>query len=131
MGTLGSPVASPLHVTLPADAHGARRKALRGEEEPMTPGPEHDSSASRLLLASSDAEQRRTSEVLAGARAAGTRPHRVGRINITGYFAPSVKQSIRLIQAKYPDRTVQELLSEALNDLFRKYDVPQTADSEK
>lgn len=117
----------------------------------MTRGPEHDSSPGRLLMASSEAGRRRTPgtptpigppgaegenlpadiEVFAGARAAGTRPHRVGRVNITGYFAPSVKQSIRLIQAKYPDRTVQELLSEALNDLFRKYDVPQTADSEK
>jgi hypothetical protein len=70
-------------------------------------------------------------ECLAGARAAGTKPYRMGRVNITGYFAPSVKQSIRLIQAKYPNRTVQDLLAEALNDLFGKYDVPQTADSDK
>jgi hypothetical protein len=62
-----------------------------------------------------------------GARAQGTKPHRVGRVNVTGYFDPAVKQSIRLIQAKHPDRTVQELLAEALNDLFSKYNVPQTA----
>jgi hypothetical protein len=62
-----------------------------------------------------------------GARAAGTKPHRVGRVNVTGYFDPSVKQSLRLIQAKHPDRTVQVLLAEALNDLFAKYNVPQTA----
>lgn len=66
-----------------------------------------------------------------GARAAGTAPHRVGRVNITGYFDPAVKQSLRLIQAKYPDRTVQDLLAEALNDLFGKYGVPQTADTQK
>jgi hypothetical protein len=66
-----------------------------------------------------------------GARAAGTSPHRVGRVNITGYFDPAVKQSLRLIQAKYPDRTVQDLLAEALNDLFGKYGVPQTADIPK
>jgi hypothetical protein len=66
-----------------------------------------------------------------GARAAGTRPHRVGRVNITGYFDPAVKQSLRLIQAKYPDRTVQDLLAEALNDLFGKYGVPKTADIQK
>jgi hypothetical protein len=66
-----------------------------------------------------------------GARAATTSPHRVGRVNITGYFDPAVKQSLRLIQAKHPDRTVQELLAEALNDLFGKYGVPQTPGIQK
>jgi hypothetical protein len=66
-----------------------------------------------------------------GAHAAGTRRHRVGRVNITGYFDPAVKRSLRLIQAEYPDRTVQDLLTEALNDLFCKYNVPQTADIQK
>lgn len=51
---------------------------------------------------------------------------REGRVNITGYFDPSVKASIRLIQAKHPGRTTQDLLGEALNDLFAKYNVPQT-----
>ena len=68
---------------------------------------------------------------LSGARAAGTKSHRVGRVNVTGYFDPAVKQSLRLIQAKHPDRTVQDLLAEALNDLFSKYNVPQTADIQK
>jgi hypothetical protein len=55
-------------------------------------------------------------------------PSRVGRVNVTGYFDPAVKQSLRLIQAKFPDRrTEQELLAEALDDLFAKYGVPQTA----
>jgi hypothetical protein len=63
-----------------------------------------------------------------GARAAGTKPHRVGRVNVTGYFDPAVRQSLRLIQVKHPDRTVQNLMAEALNDLFAKYNVPQTAD---
>jgi hypothetical protein len=70
-------------------------------------------------------------EGTSGAQAAGTRRHRVGRVNITGYFDPAVKQSLRLIQAKYPDRTVQDLLTEALNDLFCKYSVPQTAHIQK
>jgi hypothetical protein len=60
-----------------------------------------------------------------------TRSHRVGRVNVTGYFDPAVKQSLRLIQAKHPDRTVQDLLAEALNDLFAKYNVPQTANIHK
>lgn len=55
------------------------------------------------------------------------KPHRAGKVNVTGYFEPAVKQSLRLIQAKHPGRTVQDLLAEALNDLFAKYNVPQTA----
>jgi hypothetical protein len=55
------------------------------------------------------------------------KPGRVGKVNITGYFSPEVKKSIRLIQAHDPDRTVQDLLAEALNDLFAKHNVPQTA----
>jgi hypothetical protein len=58
---------------------------------------------------------------------APAKPGRVGKVNITGYFDPAVKKSIRLIQAHDPERTVQDLLAEALNDLFAKYNVPQTA----
>ena len=64
-----------------------------------------------------------------GAQAVDTKPHRVGRINVTGYFDPSVLQSLRLIQSKRPGATVQDLLTEALNDLFAKHNVPQTARS--
>jgi hypothetical protein len=67
----------------------------------------------------------------AGARAASAKPYRVGRVNVTGYFDPAVKKSIRLIQAKHPDRTLQDLLAEALNDLFAKYNVPQSARLQK
>src|ERR1700691_2578058 len=66
-----------------------------------------------------------------GARATGTQSSRVGRVNVTGYFDPAVKQSLRLVQAKHPGRTVQVLLAEALNDLFSKYNVPQTATLQK
>lgn len=54
-------------------------------------------------------------------------PSRVGRVNVTGYFNPAVKSSLRSIQAKHPDKNIQALLAEALNDLFAKYNVPQTA----
>lgn len=60
-----------------------------------------------------------------GARVA--RADRAGRVNVTGYFDPAVKTSFRLIQARYPERTQQDLLAEALNDLFAKYNVPQSA----
>jgi hypothetical protein len=58
-------------------------------------------------------------------------PSRVGKVNITGYFAPAVKSSFRMIQSKHPDKTIQDLLAEALDDLFAKYNVPQTAQLEK
>ena len=52
---------------------------------------------------------------------------RRGKVNITGYYDPSVKSSLRWIQAQNPARTVQDLLAEALNDLFAKYGVPESA----
>ena len=55
-------------------------------------------------------------------------PSRVGKTNITGYFVPAVKSSFRMIQTKHPEKTIQDLLGEALNDLFAKYNVPQTAE---
>ena len=56
------------------------------------------------------------------------RPDRAGRVNITGYFDPSVKQSIRLIQAQHPELSQQAILAEALNLVFSKYGVPESAD---
>ena len=54
---------------------------------------------------------------------------RVGKTNVTGYFPPEVKTSLRLVQARRPG-TLQDILAEALNDLFAKYNVPQTAPRE-
>jgi hypothetical protein len=48
-------------------------------------------------------------------------------VNITGYFEPSVRSSLRLVQAKLPQATIQDLIGEALNLLFSKYNVPQAA----
>jgi hypothetical protein len=36
-----------------------------------------------------------------------------------------------MIQTKHPEMTIQDLLAEALNDLFAKYNVPQTARLDK
>ena len=52
-------------------------------------------------------------------------------MNVTGYFPPAVKSSFRMIQTAHPEKTIQDLLAEALNDLFAKYNVPQTARLEK
>lgn len=52
---------------------------------------------------------------------------RVGKVHVGGYYPKEVKGSIRLIQAVKPDVQEEELVAEALNDLFAKYNVPQTA----
>ena len=50
-------------------------------------------------------------------------PSRTGKTNLTAYLSPDYKGSLRLIQAK-TNRSIQSPISEALNDLFTKYDVP-------
>jgi hypothetical protein len=62
-----------------------------------------------------------------GANPATSAPSRAGAVNVTAYFDSSVRSSLHLIQAKRPRATVRDLLAEALNLLFAKYDVPQTA----
>ena len=57
----------------------------------------------------------------------GRQRSRIGKVNITGYFPLEVKASLKLIQAKAPNRSVQSLLGEALNDLFAKHGVPEAA----
>lgn len=57
-------------------------------------------------------------------------PNRVGRVNIAAWLDPAFKNSIRLIQARRPG-TIQEIMEEALNDLFAKYDVPQVSPSDE
>lgn len=52
------------------------------------------------------------------------RPGRVGKSNVTGYFAPEVKKQLRLLAAEQ-DTTIQNLLAEALNDLFAKNGKPE------
>jgi hypothetical protein len=54
----------------------------------------------------------------------------MGKVNVTGYFPPEVKASLRLVQAKRGG-TIQDILAEALNDLFSKYRVPESAPCER
>jgi hypothetical protein len=46
---------------------------------------------------------------------------------ISAYMPKEVRSSFHLIQAKLPERQLQDLMAEAFNDLFAKYNVPQTA----
>ena len=49
-----------------------------------------------------------------------TPPSRQGKKAVTGFFDPSVSRQLKQI-ALNEEKTVQALLSEALNDLFVKY----------
>jgi hypothetical protein len=52
-------------------------------------------------------------------------PSRKGQVNISAWLDGNYKSSLRLVQArKGGSATLQDLLAEALNDLFTKYDVP-------
>ncbi len=60
------------------------------------------------------------------------RPDRAGKTNITGYFDKPVKwelQDLATERSRALGRkvTAQELLAEALNDLFKKYGKPEIA----
>lgn len=58
------------------------------------------------------------------AASATNRPDRQGKTHLGGWFPRSYSSSLRLIQAKHPEKDLQSLFSEALNDLFTKYNVP-------
>ncbi len=53
-------------------------------------------------------------------------PSRAGKKPITGFFEPEVSRQIKKAAIE-SDKTMQELLQEAINDLFRKYDLPPIA----
>jgi len=68
----------------------------------------------------------------AGERDPHYRPGRVGMENLTGYFPPSVKDQLTILtierkRALGRKVTIQDLLAEALNDLFAKYGKPEIA----
>ena len=53
---------------------------------------------------------------------------RVGHVNLAAWLPGDFKKSIRLVQAKKLDNSAfQDLMAEALNDLFVKYNVPTIA----
>ena len=54
-------------------------------------------------------------------------PSRVGKTNITGYFPVEVKNALRMVQIR-TGKNFQNLLEEALTDLFRKHNVPVPTD---
>ena len=51
-------------------------------------------------------------------------PSREGKLHISAWLEPDYKISLRAIQMKDPQKSLQDLFGEALNDLFAKYNVP-------
>jgi len=49
--------------------------------------------------------------------------HKPGEVNISAYFPPEVKSALRMVQAK-TGQNVKQCLAEALQDFFRKHNVP-------
>ena len=55
--------------------------------------------------------------------AAPRQVHKPGEVNISAYFPAEVKAALRMAQAK-TGKNVKQCLAEALQDFFRKYNVP-------
>lgn len=53
-------------------------------------------------------------------------PSRQGKRALTGYFDPEVLKQLKVMAAA-EDTTIQALMTEALNDLFKKYGKPYIA----
>ena len=53
-------------------------------------------------------------------------PSRRGKKALTGYFDPSALKQLRVLAAS-EDMTMQALMTEAINDLFKKYGKPHIA----
>ncbi len=53
-------------------------------------------------------------------------PSRRGKKALTGYFDPEVLRQLKVLAA-FEDKTVQSLMGEAINELFKKYGKPHIA----
>ena len=74
-------------------------------------------SASELPVLPRSQQKRDAAKTLNGSRE--------GKENIAAWLPTGYKKSIRLVQAQRPgDPSLQELMAEAFNDLFTKYNVP-------
>ena len=61
---------------------------------------------------------------ISGSEVRATRPpSRQGKKTIAGHFDPAVSRQLRALGVEH-DRTVQDLMREALNSLFEKYGKP-------
>lgn len=73
-----------------------------------------------------------TQAVVAPAPKASRAPSRAGQANVSGWFDMPVKhtlEELRLARQKQLGRrvTIQEIMGEAFNDIFKKYGLPEVA----
>ena len=54
-------------------------------------------------------------------------PSRAGKKALIGYFDPDVSKQLKQMMLDHDRNSVQELLREAINDLFQKYSKPPIA----
>jgi uncharacterized protein (DUF2236 family) len=54
-------------------------------------------------------------------------PSRAGKKAVTGHFDPAVSKQLKQLLLDQDRHSLQELLAEALNDLFQKYHKPPIA----
>lgn len=54
------------------------------------------------------------------------RPSREGKATVSGYYPREVRKQLRTMAAE-GDTSIEDLLAEALNDLFAKYQKPEIA----
>jgi hypothetical protein len=73
-----------------------------------------------LRQAAQGNQQPTTPEATSGGRTST----REGKVQIGAWLPTDYRSSLRAIQVQRPDRNTQDLISEALNDLFEKYRVP-------
>ncbi|MFC3230386.1 ribbon-helix-helix domain-containing protein [Marinibaculum pumilum] len=104
LGSIASSSRRPVIADEPQSAHDVPPAAPDATAEPVP------------------ARQARRPQAASGSRA----PSRVGRRMIAGHFEPEVSQQLRILCAQH-DLSVQDMLREALNDLFRKYGQPPIA----
>ena len=79
----------------------------------------HDRSAATTAVAKPPPRNRRGKTTLA--------PSRAGKKALIGYFDPDVSKQLKQMVLDQDRNSVQELLKEALNDLFQKYKKPPIA----
>lgn len=94
----------------------AKRPDLRQALKPRTEVP--------VAAPQSAPQQDNASASAPAPKSAYFRPSREGKANVTGYFPPAVKKQLRILAADR-DTTIQDLLAEALNDLFAKHGKPE------
>lgn len=112
-------------------AKASTMSALRGAIKPATDTPSEASAtkataALRSIRDDITADSRPSKARTRGqiAEPASRAPSREGKAHISAWLNPSFRASIRMIQVQDTGKSQQDLIAEALNLLFGKYNVP-------